>query len=641
MNNDFKYIVDEFADIRVIRYIVPGFDKLSLRQKMYIYYLNEACKCGLDIIWIQKNKDNLLIRKTLENIIKTYSGSKNTNSYKNFLIFAKKVFFSKGLFHHYNHDKFNPNFTIRYFLKLLNNSDVNQFPVEHNQTFIQFKDKIINIIFSQQINKGDLLQQTYTNFYDSVTENEAKEYYENIDNDGENIDYGLNSRLIKKDGQLIEEVYCENGLYGKAIKKIISFLKKAMDYCENDEQKEYTKTLIEYYKTGNLSIWNKYNIEWVQAKQGIIDYVNGFIEIYNDPIGIKASWEGIAELVDDEGTKITDIIADNALWFEQNSPTDEKFKKKKIEGVSAKVVNVTTIGGDSYPDSPIGINLPNSRWIREKYGSKSVSISNLVKAIDNASIESPKNTFGEFRYDKKDIEKKKKLNIIGDEVHVHLHECLGHASGIILPGVKSNSLKEYYSDIEEARADLFALYFMKDQKLVELGILPNLDVADVFYESYIVGGLQVQLARLQLGQEIKEAHMRARKLISEMAYKMGNGEVISKLKEDNKTYFVINDPEKLRNIFGVLLKEIQRIVSEGDYKKAKELIEKYAIKIDYDLHKETLERYKQLNLKPYTGWINPNYKLIKKDEQVIDIEIDYNDDFLTQQLDYGDNYSFL
>lgn len=644
MNNEFKYTVDSFADIKVIKYLVSGFDKLSLHQKLYIYYLNEAANSGRDIIWLQKNKDNLVIRKTLENILHTYSGDRECESFKQFLVYAKRVFFSNGFTHHYNNNKFYPDIDENYFMELLDHSDIDKFPISIGMAFSLFKTNITDLLFSKEGVSKDLLKSSFTNFYDNVDENEAKNYYNKLnENDAlETISHGLNSKLVKRNNQLVEEAYKENGLYGKAISKIIYNLNMALKYAENDSQKRYTKLLIEYYKTGDLNLWDQYSIEWVKSTEGMIDYINGFIEVYLDPIGIKGSWEGIVELVDEEESKITKVIADNALWFEQNSPTDKNFKKKNISGVTAKVVNVTTLGGDSYPSAPIGINLPNATWIREKYGSKSVSIANLVKAIDNAALEMPKSVYNEFSYDKNNLEEKKKLNILGDNIHTHLHECLGHASGVLLPNVKSNALHEYYSSVEEARADLFALYFMPDQKLIELGVLPNTDVANVFYESYIRGGLQVQLTRLELGQNVIEAHMQARKLISEMAYEMGlDDNVIEKKIKDNKTYFVVNDFIKLREIFGDILKEIQRIVSEGDYNKAKELIEKYALRIDYDLHKETLERYKKLELKPYLGYVNPNYVLIKDNGKVVDIEIEYVDDFLEQQLDYGTRYSFL
>lgn len=644
MSNEFKYTVDSFADIKVIKYMVLGFDKLSLHQKLYIYYLNEAANSGRDIIWLQKNKDNLVIRKTLENILHTYSGDRDCEDFKRFVVYAKRVFFSNGFTHHYNNNKFYPDVDKNYFIELLEHSDIDKFPISKDMDFSSFKTSIIDILFSKEVTSKDLLRTSITNFYEGVNEKEAKDYYKNlIEQDAlEAISHGLNSKLIKKNNQLVEEVYKENGLYGKAISKIIDNLNMALKYAENDSQKKYTKLLIAYYKTGDLSIWDQYSIEWVKSTEGMVDYINGFIEVYLDPIGIKGSWEGIVELVDDEESKITKVIADNALWFEQNSPTDKRFKKTNISGVTAKVVNVTVLAGDSYPSAPIGINLPNSTWIREKYGSKSVSIANLVKAIDNAALEMPKSVYNEFSYDRTNLEEKKKLIILGDNVHTHLHECLGHASGVLLPNVKSNALHEYYSSIEEARADLFALYFMPDSKLIELGVLPSVDVANVFYESYIKGGLQVQLTRLELGQDIVEAHMQARKLISEMAYEMGlDDKVIEKKIKNNKTYFVVNDYVKLRDIFGNILKEIQRIVSEGDYRKAKELIEKYALKPDYDLHKETLERYKKLELKPYLGYVNPNYVLVKDNDKVVDIEIKYVDDFLDQQLDYGIRYSFL
>lgn len=643
MNKSFKYTVDSFDDIKVVRYLVPGFTNLSLKQKLYIYYLNEASKCGRDILWMQKNKNNLMLRKVLENIINTYSGNRDTNSFKKFLVYVKKVFFSNGFTHHYNNNKFYPDIDKKYFIELLDNSDVDKFPIKNND-YTNFKNSIINIIFEVPFNNGDLLYDSLTNFYENVSSDEAIDYYNNLKNksSNQNISFGLNSKLLKENDKLVEKVYSVDGIYSNAIKKIVDNLYEALKYCENEAQKEYTKILINYYKSGDLKLWDDYAISWVDSTDGDIDYINGFVETYLDPIGIKGAYEGIVELIDKEESRITDIIADNALWFEQNSPTDEKYKKASIKGVSAKVVNVTMLSGDSYPSAPIGINLPNSTWIREKYGSKSVSISNLVKAVDNASLEDEKSSFEEFSYDKTDLDKKKRLNIIGNDIHTHLHECLGHASGVMKKGITGNSLKEYYSSIEEARADLFALYFIKDQKLVDLGILTDLDVADIYYETYIRNGLQTQLTRLKLGQNVVEAHMQARMLISKMAYEMGfEDNVIEKKIKDNKTYFIVNDPFKLRKIFGKLLKEVQEIVSEGNYNKAKELIERYAVKVDYDLHKETLKRYEKLNLKPYIGYINPNYILVKNNDKIIDVELSYENDFLSQQLNYGRDYSFL
>lgn len=423
MNNEFKYTVDSFADIKVIRYLVPGFEKLSLNKKLYIYYLNEAAKCGRDIIWLQKNKNGLIIRKTLETILNTYSGNTEDENFKKFVIYAKRVFFSNGFIHHYNNNKFYPDVEKDYFIELLNNSNLDKLSSKEQTNF---KNKVIDMIYSKTKSSKDLLEANPTNLYENVTEQEAKDYYKNLSKNDtqEPISYGLNSKLIKRDNQFIEALYKEDGLYGNAIRQIIRNLSVALQYCENEAQRKYTKILIDYYKTGDLKLWDQYSIAWATSTDGLIDYINGFVEVYLDPISIKGSWEGIVELVDEEESKITKIIADNALWFEQNSPTDKKFKKENISGVTAKVVNVTTLGGDSYPSAPIGINLPNSTWIREKHGSKSVSISNLVKAVDLSSLESPKGAFKEFCYDTDNLEEKKRLNIIGNNIHTHSCRCV-------------------------------------------------------------------------------------------------------------------------------------------------------------------------------------------------------------------------
>ncbi len=631
--DDFKYIVDKFADIKVVRYRVDGFDKLNLNEKLYIYYLNEASMCGRDIIWAQRNKDNLMIRKTLENVIKTCTLDKNSSNYKKFIEYCKRFFFSIGFMHHYNDTKFYPEISRKYFYELLSHSEID-FDI----------NDVIELIYSKNSDYGDILKCSVNDFYEGVSEKEAKDFYHKLyeESFNKNLSFGLNTKLINYKGKLKEKTYCLNGLYGSCIAKIVSNLEKACLYASSDDERESIELLIQFYKTGDLELWDQYCIKWLGLVSSKIDYINGFIEVYNDPIGIKGSYEGIVELIDENKSEITRIIAENALWFEENSPTDKKFKKKKITGVSANVVNVTMLAGDSYPSAPIGINLPNSMWIREKYGSKSVSIANLTEAVDYSILEEVNSSFDEFSYDKNDIELKKKYDIIASDIHTHLHECLGHASGSLSKGIRGVELHEYQSAIEETRAELFALYFLMDDKLIDLGIIDNKEIAKVFYESYIRGGLQVQLVRLKLGEDVVQAHMQARKLISTLAYEMGMSDnVIEKKIKDNKTYFVVNDYDKLREIFGALLKEVQRVVSEGDYNKARELIENYAVKVDLDLHKETLERYNKLGLKPYSGYVNPDYRLIIKNDDIIDVKVEYIDDFLKQQIDYGEYYSFL
>ncbi len=649
---NFKYLVDEFADIKIMRYQVPNWDQLSFQQKEFIYYLGEAAKCGRDILWDQNFKYNLIIRKTLENILSSYNGDTSRQEYQQFLVYAKRVFFSNGIHHHYGEDKIMPEFPAAYFHELIKNSDTKSFPIGEGRSVEEFTGWIENIIFNKEVYKmrksndesKDILAASSTNFYEGVTKKEAEDFYNRMENpeDPTPVSYGLNSRLVKKDGKLTEEVYKLNGLYSDAIAQIIFWLEKAMNVAETDAQKKYTKLLIDYYKTGDLKIWDEYNIAWVQDTESLVDYVNGFIESYGDPLGIKATWEAVVNFKDLEATKITTIISENAQWFENNSPVDPKFKKKEVKGVSAKAITATTLGGDCFPTPPIGINLPNANWIRKDYGSKSVTITNLMNAYDKAAEESPKSVSGEFTYSKEELELNKKYGSQGSVLHTDLHECLGHGSGQLLPGVSPNALLENSSSLEEARADLFALYYCADPKMVELGIIPSLDVAKAEYNSYIRNGIQVQFARIELGKDVNQAHMQARKLISTWAYEQGKAEnVIEKKVKEGKTYFVVNDHEKLRVLFGKLLAEIQRIKSEGDYAAGKKLIDTYAVKIDPTLHKEVRERYQALNLKPYGGFMNTVIVPVEKEGKVVDYSVEYPSDFVKQHLEYGKKYGFL
>ena len=649
---DFKYLVDEFADIKIIRYQIPDWEQLSLQQKEYVYYLGEAAKCGRDILWDQNFKYNLVIRKTLENILASYDGDKTTDMYQQFLVYAKRVFFSNGIHHHYAEDKIMPEFSEEYFHDLIKHSDIEAFPVKEETTIEEFSNWIANVIFNKDLYKmrksnddsKDLLLESATNFYDNVTRKEAEDFYAAMEDpkDLTPVSYGLNSKLVKKDGKLVEEVYKVGGLYSDAIEQIIFWLEKAMTAAETDAQKDYTQLLIDYYKSGDLKIWDDYNIAWVLDTEPMVDYVNGFIEDYADPLGRKATWEAVVNFKDMEATKNTALISENAQWFEDNSPVAPQFKKEEVKGVSAKAIIATTLGGDCFPNPPIGINLPNANWIRKDYGSKSVTITNLLTAYDKAAEESPKSVSSEFIYSEEELELNKKYGSIGSTLLIDLHECLGHGSGQLLSGVSPNALMDNSSSLEETRADLFALYYCADPKMVELGIIPSLDVAKTEYNRYIRNGMMVQLSRIELGKDVNQAHMQGRKLIAEWAYEHGKEDnVIEKKVENGKTYFVVNDHDKLRTLFGELLAEIQRIKSEGDYEAGKYLIETYATKIAPDLHKEVKERYAALNLKPYSGFMNTRIVPVEQDGKIVDYAVEYPTDFIQQHLEYGKEYGFL
>ena len=648
---NFKYLVDEFADIKIIRYQIPDWDQLSLQQKEYIYYLGEAAKCGRDILWDQNFKYNLVIRKTLENILATYEGDKTTEEYQQFLVYAKRVFFSNGIHHHYAEDKILPAFPETYFHELMQNSDAEAFPVKEGMSVEEFTGWIADVIFNENLYKVrkssdksiDFVAASAVNFYENVTKKEVENFYKKMEdpNDLTPISHGLNSKLVKRDGKIFEDVYKLGGLYGEAIEQIIYWLEKAMNVAETEAQKNYTALLIEYYKTGDLKTWDDYNIAWVQDTEPLIDYVNGFIEDYGDPMGMKATWEAVVNFKDLEATKVSAILSDNAQWFEDNSPIDPKFKKDEVKGVSIKAITATTLGGDCFPNPPIGINLPNASWIRKDYGSKSVTITNLLAAYDKAAEESPKSVSGEFIYSPEELELTKQYGSIGSVLHTDLHE-LGHGSGQLLSGVSHNALSDNSSSLEEARADLFALYYIADPKMVELGIIPTLDVAKAEYNRYIRNGIMTQFTRIELGKDVTQAHMQGRKLIAAWVYERGKAEnVIEKKIKDEKTYFVVNDYDKLRTLFGELLAEMQRIKSEGDYAAGKQLIDDYAVKIDPILHKEVRERYQALDLKPYAGFMNTNIVPVEKDGKIVDYVVEYPMDFVQQHLEYGQKYGFL
>ena len=639
---EFKYSIDEFADIEVLRYQVPGWEDLSLQQKEYIYHLSEAAKSGRDITWDQNFKYNLEIRHLLEDILENYSGDRNSEQFQDFLVYAKRVFFSNGIHHHYANDKFFPACSRDYFASLA--SAVNADPERSAFLLEVIYNPDLYPTLQYQGTEKDLVEASAVNFYEGVTAQEVNEFYAKMEDpaDPHPISYGLNSKVVKENGKIVEKAWKADGIYGSAIETIIGHLEAAKSVAENDLQKKYIGELVEYYRSGDLRMWDQYNISWVADTQSDVDFVNGFIEDYDDPLGRKASWEGIVNFRDREASRRTEIISGNAQWFEDNSPVDPRFKKKEVKGVSAKVINVAVIAGDNYPATAIGINLPNADWIRKEHGSKSVTIANITDAYELASEQRPKSVLSEFAWDQAEIDLCKKYGSITDNLHTDLHECLGHGSGQLLPGTPANALKEFTSTLEEARADLFGLYYIADPKLVELGLLDSPEAYKAQYMSYIRNGIFTQFSRVELGKQNTEAHMQNRKLIADWCYEKGMADhVIEKKVRDGKTYFVINDFEKLRGLFGELLAEIQRIKSEGDYEAGKALVQNYAVNIDPQLHKEVLERYASLELKPYRGFINPEIVPVVKDGKTVDYEIVYGDDFLEQQLQYGKKYRTL
>ena len=641
-SSDFKYLIDEFADIKIMRYQIPGWDNLSFKQKEYLYHLSEAAKFGWDIYWDQNCKDNLAVRKVLQNILENYKGDRNCKDFQDFTVYAKRVFFSSGIHHHYAEDKFFPECGEEYFKSLME-------AVGESEKCAT----LLPVIYSKELyaqrrsssKTGDIVALSSVNFYEGVTRDEVEKYYASITdkNDPEPISYGLNTKVVKgPDGKIREEAWKVGGIYGPALEKICEELEKAKAVAENDVQKKTISELQDYYRTGDLRLWDKYNITWVKDTISKIDFTNGFVEDYNDPLGRKAYWESVVNVKDSAASARTELLSANAQWFEDNAPIDPRFKKKSVKGVSAKVIDVTCLGGGCYPSTPIGINLPNADWIRKEYGSKSVTIANITHAYDAAAQESPKSVLEEFAYSEEDKSMQKKYGAFDDEVHTDLHECLGHGSGQLLPGVSPNAMGEYASALEEARADLFGLYYIADPKLVELGILENTEAYKPHYSNYIRNGLMVQTNRVELGRQITEAHMQNRQLIAAWCYEHGKANnVIEKKVRDGKTYFVVNDYEALRGLFGDLLAEIQRIKSEGDYEAGKNLIMKYAVDIDPALHKEVLERYAALGLKPYGGFVNPEIVPVEKDGKVVDYKVVYTDDYLGQMLEYCHKYSTL
>ena len=633
----FRYLIDEFADLKVMRYRIPGWEELSLRQKEYVYHLAEAAKWGRDIYFEQNCEGNLRLRKVIEKIINEYAGDRTTADYLSFEVYAKRVFFSNGVHHHYAEDKFFPECSKEYFASLM-------------ESVGAFDQGILDFVYDRETGQqrrstsqeGDIVTLSAVNYYEGVTRKEVEDYYASIEdkNAPRPIAYGLNTKVVKKDGKVTELPWCVGGLYSDLITKICDELEKAAAVAENDTQRKCISLLVDYYRTGDLRKWDEYNVAWVGELEGTVDFVNGFVEDYNDPLGRKGAWEGNVNIKDHKASERTEILSANAQWFEDNSPVDPRFRKPEVKGVSAKVINVACISGDSYPSTPIGINLPNADWIRKEYGSKSVTIANITHAYDQAANESPNNMLDEFAWDDAEKELIRKWGSYADEIHTDLHECLGHGSGQLLPGVATTAMGEYSSTLEETRADLFGLYYSADPKLVELGIMPDAEAYKAEYSSYIRNGLFTQFTRVELGAKNTEAHMQNRKLIAQWCYEKGQKDnVIEKKTRDGKTYFVINDYPALRNLFAELLAEIQRIKSEGDYEAGKNLVETYAVNIDPQLHKEVLERYAKLNLKPYGGFVNPDIVPVIKAGKVVDYTLEYTDSFLDQQLKYGRDYS--
>ena len=650
---EFKYVIDEFADIKVMRYKIPNWDDLSIEQQEYLYYLAEAAKCGRDILWDQHYKYNLTVRRTLENILSTYKGKREGKEWDEFVVYAKRVFFSNGIHHHYSEDKIMPTFSKAFFQTLITSSTPNTFPLNKGEKINVFSSRITDIIFNPKVapvrketdKTRDIVANSAVNFYEGVTREEAEKFYnEKVSPDANRpLSYGLNSKLMKEDGKIIEKTYKVGGMYSEAIKEIFHWLEKAQKVAENDNQRNYIKLLIEYYKTGDLKTWDDYNVAWASDIESQCDFVNGFIENYIDPLGMKSSWEAVVNFKDLEATKRTEIISNNAQWFEDHSPIAQEYKKKEVKGVSAKVINAVMLGGDCYPTPPIGINLPNADWIRKEYGSKSVTIANISSAYDLASLESPKGALQEFAASEEEIELAKKYSSLSGDLHTDMHECLGHGSGQLLEGTPSGALADYSSSLEEARADLFALYYMMDPYMIEIGLIPDLGVGRAAYDSYLRNGLLTQYARIEFGKTVNQAHMQARKLISTYAFERGqeSGAVI-RFQKGGKTYFQIKDHNEVRKIFGELLAKIQDIKSRGDYEAGKDLIDKYAVKIEPVLHQEIIDRYKKLNIKPYGGFVNPEITPVaNKEGKIIKYELSYPKDFLKQHLQYGKHYSFL
>jgi len=647
----FEVEAERFGDLQVLRYQVKGFNELSLQQKQLAYYLYEAAMSGRDIIYDQKYKHNLSIRKTIDAIYSTYTGDKNTEDWKKFEVYAKRIWFSNGIHHHYSNMKMMPEFNEEYFLNLIKNCDPKFLPLEGNDIETLTKT-LMPILFDAKVDAKivnqsagiDNIKASANNFYEGVSQKEVEEYYAKMADKGNKtpIMYGLNSKLVKENGKIIEKTWKVGGMYSAAIEKIVYWLEKASGVAENAEQKASLDKLVQFYKSGDLKDFDAYSIAWVKDVNSRLDVVNGFIEVYGDAIGKRGSFESVVSMKDMEATKTIAAIAKEAQWFEDNSPIAAEHKKKEVKGITAKVITVIAEAGDAAPSTPIGINLPNSNWIREMHGSKSVSLGNIVESYNVVGAKSP--TLKEFAFDDAIVERAKKYGALAGNLHTDMHEVIGHASGKINEGISTPdvTLKNYANCLEEARADLVALYYVYDKKLIEIGVMPNLEVGMAEFDNYILNGLIMQLTRIKLGDNLEEAHMRNRQLVASWAFEKGKKDnVIEMVKKDGKTYVKVNDYEKLRTLFGELLKEIQRIKSEGDYKSATALVEGYGVKVDQTLLKEVLDRFEKLNVAPYKGFIQPKLVPVMEDDKITDVKVEYPNSFSEQMLEYGKKYNFL
>ena len=651
-SEDFKYTAEQFADLKIIRYQVPGFEDLDANKKELLYYLYEAALSGRDIIYDQNYRHNIQIRKLLEAIVKNEALFSNSEDYDKLLEYTKRVWFSNGIHHHYSNAKFEPEFSKDFFIKSVNVLSEEELPLKEGQSKEEMIDELSEVIFNPEIAPkkvsleadADLVQASAVNFYGpNVTQKEVEEYYKSLDMVTEKApEYGLNTQLVKENGKVVAKTWKVGGMYDGAISKIVYWLEKAIPLAENEQQKITLERLVNYYKSGDVNDWDQYNLAWIKDTASRTDVVNGFIEVYNDPLGKKGSFESVVSFKDMEATKRIEAVSKEAQWFEDNSPIMDEHKKENVTGIIGKVITVVVESGDASPSTPIGINLPNNGWVRET-GSKSVSLGNIVHAYEMSSKEG-KSSLTEFAYSQEEIDRSKKYGGVADLLHTDLHEVIGHASGKINKGVgqTSETLKNYASTLEEGRADLVALYYLYDQKLVDMGLIESLDAGKTAYDDYIKNGMMLQLKRLKVGEQIEEAHMRNRQMIAKWAYEKGVADsVIVKKIKDDKTYFVINDYDKLKELFGQLLRELQRIKSEGDFEAGKALVENYAVKVDPELHKEVLARYEKLGVAPYGGFINPKLVATKKDDKVTGVAVEYPENFKEQMLYYGENYSFL
>lgn len=653
MKEEFSYIVDQFADLQILRYKVPGFENLSLRQKQLLYHLSEAALMGRDILFDQNGRYNLVIRRTLEAVYQYGTVDKSSADYQAFEVYLKRVWFANGIHHHYGEDKFIPGFSEAFFDAAVRSVDASLLPLKAGETVDTLLARLKPVIFDpvvmpkRTVQSGDTdwIQASANNYYgEDVTQAEVEAFYGKMKAEGDSrcqLSYGLNSRLEKENGQLVERVWKVGGLYSEAIERIVAELEKAAAFAENEKQRQIITTLIDYYRTGDLRTFDAYSILWVEDTDSQVDFVNGFIETYGDALGLKASWESTVNFRNEEATRRTQTISENAQWFEDHSPVDQRFKKEQVKGVSAKVITVTMLGGDCYPSTPIGINLPNADWIRRDHGSKSVTIENIMEAYDKASQGS--GFSDEFVWSDEERNRIKTYGFLTDMLHTDLHECLGHGSGQLLPGTDPDALKAYASTLEEARADLFGLYYLADPKMQELGLVPDGEAFKAEYYKYMMNGLLTQLVRIEEGKDVEEAHMRNRQLIARWVFEQGAADKVVELKKrDGKTFVVINDYQQLRALFGKLLAEVQRIKSEGDYEAGRSLVENYGVKIDPVLHHEIRERYVRLHLSPYKGFVNPIMREVKDDSgHVTDITLDYTEGYAEQMLRYSRDYSYL